>query len=201
VKSARRAVLVPILLFAALTPALGETAAQAGTIGCTELVSWLAGGVSSTHLTHVVDQRGISFIPTQEIKQQLKSAGAETVLLASLPKHPAGNANATTCPAELINAAEMVRQTHYDSARQAFRQLIQGDRGNGALHFALGAILIHQNSWEDAFAEFTTSARLMPGFAETHSRLSYLFYHSGDPDDAIAEARTALSLDPGNPEA
>ena len=202
-KSARAAVVLPMLLIAALAPARGEQRANPSrAVGCTELASWLAGGISNARLAQLVDQRGTKIIPTAEVKEQLKSAGAEAVLLASLAKQaPVENSLIATCPAEVVKAAGLVRQRQYDAARKAFRDILHTENGNGAVHFALGAIQVHENSWEDALAEFTESARLMPGLAETHSRLSYLFYHSGDPDNAIAEARTALSLDPGNPEA
>jgi tetratricopeptide (TPR) repeat protein len=191
-----------LLLFTALlVSAVAAEASDQKPLTCTEITSWLIGGVSKTRLSNLVEQRGAGFIPSGVSGATLKAAGSDSTLLNTIRKKQTGDALGSACAAGLAEAAQSFQEKKYEQAEQQIRSLLTRDANNAALHFALGSVLRHREKWDDAADEFTESARLMPGFPETHSRLSYLFYRSEDPDNAIAEARTALSMDPHNTEA
>ncbi|MBV8892355.1 MAG: hypothetical protein JO266_10365, partial [Acidobacteria bacterium] len=64
-----RAVVVPLLLIAALAsaPAQEIDRGSNGAIDCTHLVGWVAGGISSRRLAHLVEQHGIAFVPGEPL--------------------------------------------------------------------------------------------------------------------------------------
>ena len=172
-------------------------------VDCTELMGWMAGGVSGQRLNRLVQDRGIAFSVNDGTAKALLSAGAETALIQSLrATHPAIAEEAgASCPALLAQAGELIHQRHYQEAQRILRKLVTADPRNAALHFALGYVRQQLEDWDEAFDEYSDSRDLMPGVSETHGRLAYLFYHFDNGDDAIAEARTALSIDPQNAEA
>jgi tetratricopeptide (TPR) repeat protein len=105
------------------------------------------------------------------------------------------------CPAELADAAKLVRQHNYDEAETIVRKLLATTNDNADLLLALGYIRIQQGDVDEAFDSYADAKDLNPEFPEIHSGLSSVFYGSNDAENAIAEARTALSIDPQNAEA
>lgn len=166
-------------------------------------MAWLAAGMPNSRLVRLVQERGVTSIPTKEQMQQLQSAGADAKLLATLAqvKLPVSTTGAAPIPLSLLSAAAEVRGQHYHAAELRLRDALHSESQNAALHFALGAMLRLQERWDDAFDEITESARLMPDLPENHSAFAYIFYRLDDGPNAIAEARTALSMDPQNAEA
>jgi tetratricopeptide (TPR) repeat protein len=172
-------------------------------VDATTLAAWLTAGVSSARLTRLVQERGIAHVFTKEECLQLQSSGADNTFLRALrTAKPARAINPSKpIPSILLKAASAAHSRRYHEAELLLRDLLRNDRQNAALHFALGAMLRQQEQWDDAFAEITESARLMPDFAENHISFAYIFFRMDDGPNAIAEARTALSMDPKNPEA
>ena len=176
---------------------------QTQSVDATHLVAWLIGGVPSSRLVRLVQERGATGLLTEEQVRQLESAGAEANLIRTLTaaKAPGSTASAAPTPLALLVAAGEARAQHYHAAELRLREALHSDPQNAALHFALGAMLRQQDQWDDAFDEVTESARLMPDFPENHSAFAYIFYRLDDGPNSIAEARTALSMDPQNAEA
>lgn len=171
-------------------------------LDCTQMIGWLAGGVSSSRLTRLAQKYGIGFAADESALRAMETAGADVGLLKALAAVPVvATSHGLACPEELTRASAFVHQDHYDKAEPILRTLIAKDPQNPALHFALGYVRQQQEDWDEAFDEYSESKELQPGFPETHSRLALNFYHSGDGDNAIAEARTALSIDFRNAEA
>ncbi len=171
-------------------------------IDCTQLMAWIAGGVSTPRLQHLLRERTIGFFPNEATIKLLIRAGAEPVFIRSLrATRSTPKASASACPAKLAQAGELVREKHYDDAATTLDPLIASDPHNPALHFLMGYIRQQQENWDRAFDEYSTSRDELPGSSDTHSRLAYVFYRYDDADKAVAEARTALSIDPTNAEA
>lgn len=177
--------------------------AQAGTkpVTCTQLQAWLVAGVSNTRLAQIVEHRGALLNSKEPQPASLRKLGADADLLAALKQSGAVSESNPGCSPEFIGISNLVHAKQYAQAERQIRELVQADGDNAALHFVLGSVLRQQDKWDDAYDEFTESARLIPDLPETHSRLASFFFHADDPENAIAEARTALSLDTRNAEA
>src|SRR5271157_401102 len=189
------------LLFFVLATAAAYSA-DTPAVDTTQLAAWLTGGVSSSRLARLVEERGVATLPTRNELRQLESAGADQELIRVLSSGNARSARVgPEIPAALLKAAAEARQQHYHEAELQLREALRADDGNSALHFALGTMLRLQEQWDDAFDEMTLATRIMPDLPENHSALAYIFYRIDDGQNAVAEARTALSIDPKNAEA
>lgn len=192
--------LISLMIFAA--PVAAESS-KPQTIGCDQLLTWIAGGVPNQRLTRLVRERGIHFRINKNTAAALSVAGAETELVSDLLTIPSSGTNSqdTGCGYQFVRAAELVHEQNYEKAEPILRRLVATDRKNADLHFALGYLRQQHNDFDEAFDAYSDAKELEPGFPETHSGLSYVFYRSNDGNNAIAEARTALSIDPQNAEA
>ncbi len=188
--------------------AVASATGQSRPISSTELMAWLASGISSSRLVRIVQQSGIAGIPGKDEIQQLESAGAEANLVEVLttsrpsaaPVSSTSKDESAEIPSLLVQAAAAARAQQFHQAELDFRQLLKSDPENAALHFGLGTMLRQQERWDDAYEEIALSVRLMPDFPENHNALAYIFFRLDDGPNAIAEARTALSMDPRNAE-
>src|ERR1700678_1914998 len=173
----------------------------------TELVAWLAGGVSNSRLVRLVGESGLTAAPGKDELRQLQAAGADQNLLRVLASVTTGSIKISAqtasapIPPALLKAAAAAAQQNYHEAELQLREALRADPQSSALHFALSAMLRQQDQWDDAFDEITLSLQLKPNFPENHGSLSYIFYRLDDGPNAVAEARTALSMDPENSEA
>ena len=198
-----RKCLASLFFLLMMAPVAFSGPTQAPPVDSSQLMAWLAGGVSSNRLSRLIKDRGINFKLDRGYTKALRSAGANPAVIQVLRDSTATLAAGmqVSCPPALAKAAELAHQKRYEEAEHQLRELLRSDYKNAPLHFALADMLRQQEQWDEAFDEFTESARLMPDFPETHSRLAYLFYRSEESDNVIAEARTALSMDPRNAEA
>jgi tetratricopeptide (TPR) repeat protein len=172
-------------------------------IDCSQLFTWMAGGIPSQRLSRLVRDRGVAFRVSPNAAEVLSTAGAGRDLMNEIVKMEASPANAQNadCPAELVKAAELVRQQKYDQAEAIVRKRLAAAPDDAGLHLALGYIRIEQGDVDEAFDGYADAKDVDPEFPEVHNGLSYVFYCSNDAENAIAEARTALSIDPQNAEA
>src|SRR5256886_17169776 len=100
-------------------------------IDCTQLMPWIAGGVSAPRLQHLLRERTIGFFPNEATIKLLIRAGAEPVFIRSLRVTRATpKASASACPAKLAQAGELVREKHYDDAATTLDPLIASDPHN-----------------------------------------------------------------------
>ena len=168
----------------------------------TQLAAWLLGGISSKRLAGLVREHGVANLPTMAELRQLQAVGADKSLMDQLASGKVQSAQiGPTIPDALLNAAIAAGHQRYHDAELGLRDALSTDDGNSALHFALAAMLRHQDKWEESLDEMAEATRLMPELPENHSAMAYTFYRTDDDQLAIAEARTALSIDPGNAEA
>src|ERR1700678_2795805 len=111
-------------------------------ITTTELVAWLAGGVSNRRLLRLVGESGLATAPGKDELRQLQSAGADQNLLRVLGsvKTPS-TSGAAPIPPALLKAAAAAAQQNYHEAEMQLREALRSEPQNSALHFALSAML------------------------------------------------------------
>jgi tetratricopeptide (TPR) repeat protein len=170
------------------------------TLTCADTVSLLIGGISNQRISELARKQGTSFRIEQAQQKSILAAGADTALIQSLRTHHSATTD-SKCSAAMWEAGGSAHRANYPHAEEIVRKLVDNNPQNAAIHLALGYIRQQQGDWNEAFDEYSTSKKLMPGLPEIHNRLAYVFYQSNDSNNAIAEARTALSIDPRNAEA
>ncbi len=175
-----------IVVVLSLAASAAPNSSQTRSVDATHLVAWLIGGIPSSRLVCLVQERGVTSLPTKEQVRQLESAGADANLIRTLigAKAPSTTASAAPIPLALLAASTEARAQHYHAAELRLRDALHSDPQNAALHFALGAMLRQQDQWDDAFGEVTESARLMPDLPENHSAFAYIFYRLRDAGNA-----------------
>ena len=188
------------LLIAVTLPALGQQV-QPQPMDCTDILGFLAGGLASQRLDLLVRERQVSFAADQSSEKALLAAGASAALLRGIRAASSSASSVADCPAPLVNATELVRQSRYHDARFILQKFLSADPDKAALHFAVGYMDQQVEDWNEAFDAYYDARDRMPGLSDIHARLAFLFYRDDDGDSAIAEARTALSIDPSNAEA
>lgn len=182
--------------------AAGSVFSQTQPVNSSQLMAWLASGISNARLVRIVKERGLAAAPVKRKLHELESAGADAALLHTLSATKSANsATEAEFSASLVRAVADARAQRFHEAELDLHQALTADPQNAAFHFALGTMLRQQERWDDAFDEISLSAQLMPDFPENHSALAYIFYRLDDGPNSIAEARTALSMDPQNSEA
>ena len=184
--------LVPVTLLLLASICASAETRHPNAVTRTELMAWLAGGISNTRISQLLVERGLGFSFSTIDEKQWRAAGAESSLIKTVRglRRAVGNEN-EPCLATLASTAELANQKHFELAEAQLRELLRSNPGNANLHFVLGEVLRQQEQWDDALDEFTESARLMPGFPETHNRLAYIFYREED-SDSRADNRRAI---------
>lgn len=211
----RRGVSVLAIIVSLFGMGLTARAIDSQPVTPTQIAAWLTGGVSNARLVRIIQERGVAEFSGKEEIKQLEAAGADQNLIASLKKASSRSAVASSdltalqanpgttrnlISESLLKAAVDARAQRFAEAEAALRDALKADPENAALHFALGAMLQHEERWDDAFDEITISTKLMPDLPENHNSFAYIFYRLDDGPNAVAEARTALSMDPQNSE-
>ncbi|HXY14474.1 MAG TPA: tetratricopeptide repeat protein [Terriglobales bacterium] len=171
-------------------------------IDCSQLLTWMVAGIPSQRLSRLVHERGIKLQVGQNAAEFLENIGAANDLLSEMRKPGAfpNGAQNDDCPADLLNAAELVHRHRYADGETIVKRLLVADPENADLHLALGSLRMQQGDVDEGFDDYADAKDLDPTFPEIHNGLSEVFYRSNDGENAIAEARTALSIDPQNAE-
>jgi tetratricopeptide (TPR) repeat protein len=171
-----------------------------------DVLTLLAGGVTSQRVAALVKQRGIDFEPTDEFSRDLRVAGAEEALLEELRvarrvKSSIGTSSTVgslvaAIKQHLVRAVELVGQKAYKEAEQQYRAALQLDPEDGFLHFDVGYALDLQKKWDPAIAEYREAIRLEPDCAEAHNNLGRVLSVKHDLEGAEGELREAVRLQP-----
>jgi tetratricopeptide (TPR) repeat protein len=172
-------------------------------IDCSQLLTWIVGGIPAQRVSRLMRERGVGFQADQKTAEALALVGVETELVDEIGKNLAGpeGTKSADCPAELVKAAELEHAQNYTDAQEIVRKRLEDAPQNVDLHLALGYLLAQGRDFDEAFDAYADARDLDAEFPEIHNGLSYVFYGSNDAENAIAEARTALSIDPKNAEA
>jgi TonB family protein len=183
-------------------------------MGRVEILALLA-GTSSQRLQKQVNQRGISFIPTDEYLQFVRAAGGQETLLDSLraagktvppESNPAsqpltGNSQETEILTHVARGAEFRTKRSYTEAAEEFRSALNIDPNNGFVHFALASALWYEGGQKfeaEVVGEYHTTLQLQPDLPDAHLGLALLLRLHQDVAGAIPEYREALRVEPDN---
>jgi TonB family protein len=183
-------------------------------MGKVEILALLA-GTSSTRVEKLVKQRGVSFNPTDDYLQFVKTAGGKDALLDSL------RAAGKTAPLESTDAlklsttgsreaevlthvargAELRMGRSNKDAENEFRSALKIDPNNGYVHFALASVLFFeggQKSESEVIDEYHNAIQSQPDFPDAHLGLAHFLVTRKDEAGAMTEFREVLRLEPDN---
>lgn len=177
----------------------------------------LLAGTSSQRMEKLVKQRGVSFNPTEDYLQSVKSAGGRDTLLESLraagktappegsSASPASiadtNKDETEILAHVARGAELRMGRSYEDAVKEFRAALKIDPDNGVVHFALASVLHfegEQKPTAEVTGEYHKAIELQPDFPDAHLGLAHFLSMRKDVAGAMTEYHVALRLEPGN---
>jgi len=178
-----------------------------------DVVGLLAGGAPADDVAMYVQRNGIDFRPTPEFVQLIQRTevsvdpGNEHLANALASARITSQAFAET-PSEseilqdLVRGAEQVVKNYpptpkgWVAAEQEFREALQLDPKNPALHFALASALAGQGKCSLAISDARDALKAMPDLAVAHIVLGQALAGSGDTTAGMAELRTAVQVDP-----
>ena len=170
-----------------------------------QILALLAGGVPSSRVTMLAEERGIDFEPTGDYLQQVRAAGGEDELIRELKNaqvakpatvDAATEAQQTEVRQLVARGAEFQQKGQYALAEQDYRAALRLDSHDADIYLSLAYVLIGQKKWDEAASAGREALRLDPNNDVGHLNLGITLGHQGDWDGAIAEYREALRLSP-----
>lgn len=204
-----------LLVFFTCGTVVAQTApATPAPVGSVEVLARLMGTSNevtrSYRVERLVRQRGLSFNPTDDYLQTVKSAGGLEPLLAAL--RAAGQASrqdhsgisqpaaAPDSEAEtlshLARGIEFWDQHSYKDAAKELRAALKMEPDNVYLHLSLATMLTYNHDKKAAIEECRRAVQLQPDCADAHAELASLLDSPQDPAKAMPEYQEALRLEP-----
>lgn len=183
-------------------------------VGSVEVLARLVGTsnevTKSYRVERLVRQRGLSFNPTDDYLQTVKSAGGLEPLLealrgagqAALQDHPATSQPAAAPDNEAETLSHLVRgiglwdQHVYKDAVKELRAALKIEPDNVYLHLSLATVLTDNQDKKAAVEECRRAIQLQPDCADAHMELARLLDDPKDPAKAMPEYQEALRLAP-----
>lgn len=173
-----------------------------------EITALVAGQTLPKNLSYEIATRGIAFHPSNAYREQLKTAGADSSVIAAVDKARVANPNNLSPDKwefelleRLTKTSVLMNQQQYDKAVEQLTAALDASVASPEAGFVMGAILREQHDWQEAAAVYTEVLREDPQFPDAHTKLSYVFYRLDDSVSAVREAKIALAENPQNAEA
>jgi tetratricopeptide (TPR) repeat protein len=180
---------------------------KARAVTAQQLLAWVAGGMSSEHLTSEVVNRGLAFQPDGPYIAVLKGAGAPDALFALLENSRAA-ADKSTSPGanapgfqHLAAGARALHEKDEPKAVMELKAALDLEPQNADLMFALANALGKGDEWDAAARLEHQAVGFSPEFWEARLSLSYACYRLGDAACAESESRRVLQVRPNDAEA
>lgn len=182
------------------TPSFGSPSGTHKPLNRTQLLGWVAGGVSNDYLARLVQQRGLDFNPTENDLQRLRAAGAAAELLNALRSAIKVGVKSEETPEAVlqhtVRRTEALRKKQFAEAEKEFRAALGLAPQEAALRIPLAMALLRQGKGNDAITELREAVRLQPEEAELHQKLSVLLGRiKDDMAGSVAEQREAVRLE------
>jgi tetratricopeptide (TPR) repeat protein len=86
-----------------------------------------------------------------------------------------------------------------DAAIGEFQEALRIKPDYAVVHYDLGILYYHRQSYDEAIAEYKRAIALEPGNGDAHDNLGLAYKHKGDVASAIPEFRQAKQLKPNDP--
>jgi Flp pilus assembly protein TadD len=188
-------------------PEVKGDSAQSQPLSRAQILGLLAGEVSNRRIATLVKARGLDFQPTPRYLRDLRRAGADRSLLAtvrSAPVNSTGRHPATTSEISeleescLTKGARLIRQRLYRQAERRYRAGLRATPDDPTLQFALAYALEAQGKWPEAAAEYRAMLRADPNNPFAGNNLAVTLAKGGNLDTAIEHYHRALAAEPNS---
>lgn len=172
-----------------------------------KLLALVAGNALAENVIDEIAFDGLAFHPDQMYRKLLKTAGADTKIIAALAsaKVTAEAAKETASDNEVVghiaSAASLMNAKRYDDAAEELAAALVVGFKSPESGFVMGEVLRRKEEWDKAAIVYQAVLSQDPDFPEARTKLSYVFYRGGDDESALREARAELARTPGNAEA
>jgi tetratricopeptide (TPR) repeat protein len=169
-----------------------------------ELLSLVAGEILPENVAFQLRSRGISFVPDAAFKALVKSAGADSKILAALDKAKSAATSPDTSDnlnllKHLSQAGALLGSGQLDEAGNELTEAMSTTSAKSEIGFVMGMVLIAQQRYPEAGQVYEQILKDDPQFPEVHARLSMTYFQTGDAESAVRQARAALAENPNNP--
>jgi tetratricopeptide (TPR) repeat protein len=169
-----------------------------------ELVALVAGAILPENVVREIQVRGLGFQPDASYRSQLKTAGANTTILAAIDSAkitPSGPLADKDLLDRLSNAGKFIRDKRFDEATAELNAAVTASFESIEPGFVMGELLREQERWAESVAVYTAVLSKNAEFPEAHTKLSFVLHRLGDQEGALMEAKAALERTPENAEA
>src|SRR5882724_1237597 len=191
--------IVPLSFFLSLSLfAQQKTAPQPNAVEFQDAIFWMVGGMPSSSLRDLIQERGAGFRSGKQTDQTLRLFGADDELITTLKKRSVGKSQAKPRDFEPLHKALHVGPA---KAEELLRAMMHPPN-SAAMDYAMGRVLFDRDDSNRKATEYAMKAAAEePTLAETQNLLAYGYYRAGDPVDTIAVANRTIAAHPNNAEA
>ena len=170
-----------------------------------EILALVAGGIIPDNVVMEIQADGIAFLPDDEFRALLTSAGADPKIIVALDTANAISSSGNSSAAEnkllkqLARAGSQIKLKQVDDAVKTLATSLPNGVGKNELGFVVGVILLDQDRFAEASQIYSQIAASDPYFPQVHTRLAGALCNSGDAEPAVRENKIELARNPKNP--
>ncbi len=188
------------------SPAPAASPAEA--LNQVQILALLGGGVPTQRVGILVNTRGIDFDVKDDFLQQVRQAGGDDGLVASLnnakvikpfvneavdPEIESRHADERR---HMAAGSELARKGNYSLAEVEYRAALKSDPQNPDLMASLMYALVSEQKWDETVTLGREAVKLDPKNDLAHNNLGVALGSKGNLDDASKEFREAIAVRP-----
>jgi tetratricopeptide (TPR) repeat protein len=194
------AVTLGVLLSVASSALVLSAAQKQDSLTQRQIEGLLRGGVYSSRIAALVQQRGIDFTPSRAVLSALREDGAQAVLIRALlaakgsPKRFHSPAGPDPSDPESAGkaAAALYSKGDLKAALKEYCALERLHPKDPSVHYETGRVLYANSNLREAVLEFREAVRLKPDFIEAHAALGDALLKQGNRRGALEEYRRSM---------
>src|SRR5882762_10263150 len=158
-----------------------------------EILALVAGGIIPDNVVMEIQADGLAFLPDDEFRSLLTSAGADPKVIAALNVANASSSSANESATEkqllqrLSLAGAQIKAKRPDAAVATLTASLPSDPGKNELGFVAGLMLIDQDRFVEAAQIYSQIAASDPDFPQVHARLGGALYNTGEAEQSLRE--------------
>jgi tetratricopeptide (TPR) repeat protein len=145
-------------------------------------------------LIKAITERGVSFVLTTDIEEQLTELGASQELIEAIRKESAKAQNSSLFYRE--RADDLRFKKYYAEAIQNYDKAIELDARDKTAYNNRGLALQTLQRYEEALADFTKVIELDPSNRNAYHNRGLVYYNLGQYERAIADYTKAIEIAP-----